>query len=184
MFRRVIIPMVFILVLGFFLSISTQIEAEEGLKKTELAPVIDGVIKPGEYSLSIDLNQIKLFLNRTSESLSLGLIAETEGWVGIGFRSKVMNNAEIILGYVTEGKGYIYHHLARGRSHTEVKLDYVRASEIRESAGNTVLEVELSAKELIKSGQKVFPLIVAFGKDDSLTKYHQERRGLEIKLLD
>lgn len=184
MTRKVVISTWLFLTMVSFLIIYQPIEAEEGLKKTTSTPVVDGAIEPGEYSYSIDINQMSLFLNRTSERLHVGLRAETEGWVGIGFKSKVMNKAEIVLGYVKDGKSYIFQHTARGRSHTEGKISYLISSEIRESSKITTLEVELSARDLIQPGQEVLPLVVAFGVEDLTSQYHKQRRGLEIKLID
>jgi hypothetical protein len=114
----------------------------------------------------------------------VGLRAETEGWVGIGFKSKVMNKAEIVLGYIKDGKSYIFQQKASGRSHTDGKISYLISSGIRELSKFTTLELELSSGDLIQPGQQILPLIVAFGSDDSISQYHKQRRGLEIKLID
>ncbi len=175
----------FLLLSGSLTMIPLTAGAEEDrLKKTAVPCVIDGVVEPGEYSLSRDFKQMKLYLNRTSERLYVALTAETEGWVGIGFKSKVMNNAEVVMGFVKDGKTYLYQQSVKGRAHDDKKLPYVKSSAIRESSKMTVLEVELLAQDLIEPDQKVLPLVIAFGNADSITQYHKQRAGLEIKLLD
>lgn len=70
MIHKVVISIGLFLAVLFIFIIYQPVNAEEGLKKTTSSPVIDGVIEPGEYSYSIDMNHI----NRATFTISTHIV--------------------------------------------------------------------------------------------------------------
>jgi hypothetical protein len=161
---------------------SAAARADDVLAVSTTKVTVDGVVGPAEYTYSFETTGLRLFLTRTSSSLYAAVTADTTGWVGIGFKSNKMEKAEILLGYVKDGKGSLFEQLGQGRTHNEKNIPYVKSFALTESAGSTVLEVELEARGVMTSGQKTLPLIIAYGGDDTVTSYHKARTPVTVKL--
>lgn len=157
---------------------------ETVLKQTAKAATVDGIVEIDEYSYSYNYKQLSLYLNKTSERLYAAVTAETEGWVGVGFDSSKMDNADIIIGYIQDGKTLIKEQKGSGKKHIDSDIPYVKSYAMKESSGKTTLEVELILQDVIKRGQKTLSMIMAYGKSDSLSKYHKLRAAVEIELED
>eukprot|EP01119_Soliformovum_irregulare_P007615 TRINITY_DN20055_c0_g1_i1.p1 TRINITY_DN20055_c0_g1~~TRINITY_DN20055_c0_g1_i1.p1 ORF type:complete len:379 (+),score=73.78 TRINITY_DN20055_c0_g1_i1:38-1138(+) len=69
------------------------------------SPLTNTPIASGDYQFSSSLlgGEIVVYWNIESDVLSVGVIAQTTGWVGIGFGSNSMTNADIFIGMVTAG---------------------------------------------------------------------------------
>ncbi len=153
---------------------------------TNTKPVVDGVIKPGEYSFSKDFKQLTLYVTRTADALYVGVVGETTGWVAFGLGSLRMDGATIFMGFVgTDGKVQFKPQAGRGHTHhdtTKEVSDSVIAYAMKETGSTTTLEVELKPDMYIKSGQGFLDVIYAEGTDKSFVPYHMFRGAIELTL--
>jgi hypothetical protein len=154
------------------------------LKKTSTKVTVDGKADANEYTYAYEMKGLKLLLTRTEDSLYAAVTADTTGWVGIGFKANKMNNAEILIGYFKDGKGNLFEQGGSGHTHNDLKIPYVRSYALTETANTTTLELELDANGILSPGQKSFPMILAFGGDDTVTSYHKARTGIDVPLGD
>ncbi len=69
----------------------------------------DGVVGEGEYSQTQKIGELEVFSRIEGDSVMLALKAQTNGWLalGIGPEDK-MKGADMIFGYVKEGKAVIF----------------------------------------------------------------------------
>jgi len=172
-------------VFGLCLFIASSVYGDEGILKTGTKnPVVDGVVGKQEYSYSYETNKMTLYLNRSSHTINAALVAQTEGWVGIGFKSSVMDSSEILIGYVRDGEQSYKEQIGVGKRHRDEKLPGVRSLVLTESGGKTTLEVELAEEVVLESGDESLSLIIAFGEKDSFSSYHRMRKGLTVNLKD
>ena len=155
---------------------------EQALQKTKDAAVVDGVVQPNEYSFSYEIDKIKLYLNWTKGKLSAAILVDTNGWVGIGFNSQKMNDADILIGFVKGGETSFKEQVGAGHKHKDKDMPYFKSFSLKESGGKTTLEVELLDNGVIKRGQKTLPIIVAFGDADSFSSYHRMKKSINIAL--
>ena len=154
------------------------------LKKTSTKVTVDGKADTAEYTYAYEMNGLRLLLTRTENSLYAAVTADTTGWVGIGFKAKKMDKSEILIGYFKDGKGNLFEQLGSGRKHNDLEIPYVRSYALTETANTTTLELELDANGILSPGQKSFPMILAFGGDDTVTSYHKARTGIDVPLGD
>jgi hypothetical protein len=167
-----------------FSFLSNAVRADNTLIISTAKVNVDGVADPAEYTYTSEKKGLKLFLTRTASSLYAAVIADTTGWVGIGFKSDKMDKAEILIGYVKDGKGSLFEQFAQGNTHNDKNIPYVKSFALTESGSSTILEVELDAKGVVSSEQKTLPLILAYGGDDTITSYHKARTPVTVKLGD
>lgn len=171
--------------LFFFIFFYSIYGKEIVLEQTDNETSVDGIINPEEYSFSFKYKQLTLYLNRTIDRLYVGVIAETKGWIAVGFNTTpVMNNAEILIGFVKDGKITVRKQKVTGRKHEDFDLPYIVSNAMIEDSKKTTLEAEIIPAHIIKPGQKVLNVILAFGADDDITKYHKLRTGVTINLKD
>ena len=154
------------------------------LKKTSTKVTVDGKADTAEYTYAYEMNGLRLLLTRTENSLYAAVTADTTGWVGIGFKTNKMDKSEILIGYFKDGKGNLFEQLGSGRTHNALEIPYVRSYALTETAKTTTLELELDANGILSPGQKSFPMILAFGGDDTVTSYHKARTGIDVPLGD
>jgi hypothetical protein len=154
------------------------------LKKTSTKVTVDGKADPAEYTYAYETKGLRLLLTRTGNSLYAAVTADTTGWVGIGFKAKKMDKSEILVGYFKDGKGNLFEQLGSGHTHSDQKIPYVNTYALTETANTTTLELELDANGILSPGQKSFPMILAFGGDDTVTSYHKSRTGIDVPLGD
>jgi len=68
-----------------------------------------------QYTNKIDVKDMTFQWKIDGDKIHIKLIAKTNGWVGIGFNpSKIMKDANFILGYVKNGKPAITDHFGTG----------------------------------------------------------------------
>jgi hypothetical protein len=166
------------------------ISCGDGAKPTDLltvtdkTPVIDGSVAAGEYSFTQDFTNSSLYAARSKDTVSLAFKAGVTGWVAIGTGSTVMNNADIIIGYVKDGQPQIKQQLGAGHGHQDTnKADSgILGMAIKEENNATTLEVSLRASSLIKAGQKELPLILAYSTQDSFMVRHSFRTAVVLQL--
>jgi hypothetical protein len=91
----------------------------------------DGIIDPKEYALSyIDpISGVTVYLEQNSTVLFVGLEAETEGWIGFGwknytdnFQTDGLNNSDMIYGYTP---GTYYDNVERAELSDVVTVHYI-----------------------------------------------------------
>ena len=148
--------------------------------------VVDGVVKPGEYTFTQESENITLYANRTADTLSLAVVGATSGWVAVGLGSLKMNGSTIFMGFVgTDGKVQFKAQAGTGHRHTEAAAGVtasIISSMIKEAGGKTTLEITLKPGDYIKAGQSALEVIFAVGEDKSFVPYHTSRGSLSIKL--
>lgn len=154
---------------------------------TTNAPVVDGVVRPGEYTFTKDTGDLVLSVSRSSDTLWLAVTGQTTGWVGVGVGALQMDGATIFMGYVDDNGKIVFKPQAGMPGHTHVDttpavLATVISYAMKESGGVTTLEVALKAAPYIAAGQKELDLIFAVGPNDTFTDYHLDRDFVSLSL--
>lgn len=166
----------------FGLLLVSVASAQERLGVTSGQPQIDGIVSPGEYSLSVEIPGAVLHLNRTQKVLSIAVQSELEGWVAVGLGSTRMDQASIYIGYVDSGREVFAAELGKGHRHDGASVPQPIAVRLKEDQSGTVLELGFPVSAFVPEGADSLGLIVANGRRDNLSGYHSTRRGLEIDL--
>ena len=138
---------------------------------------------------------MKIYFDKNENGYIIEMKGKTEGWVAVGFgQTKYMKNAEIIIGYIKDGKTFLEHHFATGNfkheSFEKLGVDDKSLELIDgyEKNGYTVIKFErklgLNNKYLkeLKSGEKM-KFMYAFGRTDNIRTIHKERGTMEIVLV-
>ncbi len=160
---------------------------DASLAVSEKATIVDGVAKPDEYSFSQDFGQLTLHLNRSADTLWIGVVGVTTGWVAVGLGTQKMEGATIFMGFV-DAAGKVQFKPQVGSVHTHQELtakdvaDSIVSSAMKEEGGKTTLELALKASVWAKKGQASLDLIFAEGGQDSFAPYHGSRGALEVQL--
>lgn len=129
------------------------------------------------------------------DKLAVKLSAQTEGWVGIGFNpSRMMKDANFILGYVKDGKAEISDDFGDSDNNhsTDSKLggsDDVTLVGGTEEGGKTTIEFTIPLQSVDKNdgaainttGDTVVLLAYGGGRDSFKSK-HQYRSALKVNL--
>jgi hypothetical protein len=148
-------------------------------------PLIDGVIKAGEYGYTKDFGQVTLYFQRTSDTLFIGVVGKTSGWVAVGLDSLKMDSAPIFMGFVLNGKAQFKTQIGSGHTHGDSDAEIagsVLSSAMKEEGGNTVLELALKSSPYISKDQKELQVIYAMGSADLFTQQHSMRGSLKVPL--
>jgi hypothetical protein len=157
------------------------------LALTVKAPVVDGVVMPGEYSFTKDSGDLVLSASRSADTLWLAVTGQTTGWVGVGVGALQMDGATIFMGYVDDHGKVTFKPQAGQPDHTHsdttpAVLATVVSYALTEVAGITTLEVALKAAPYIAAGQKELDVIFAVGPADNFTDYHLDRDFVSLSL--
>ena len=147
-----------------------------------------------DYQHTLKVEEMNFSWNLNESTMDIRISAETTGWVGIGFNPEEhMLGANIILGYVKDGKARIEDHYgiqkrAHGPDEKEGGSVNITNPEGWEENGVTTLAFTIP----LNSGDKYDPpvktdgistLIFAYGGDrDSLKTRHHFRTTWEIDL--
>jgi hypothetical protein len=148
---------------------------------------VDGVVKPGEYSWTKSFGQLELSLTRTADTLWIGAVGTTTGWVSVGLGTLKMDKSAIFIGFVdSEGKTQFKPQLGAGRTHADTTDPDITgslvSSAMKEQGGKTTLEFALSADTWIVEGQAALNLIYAIGSQDSFSPRHTMRGAFAVPL--
>jgi hypothetical protein len=154
---------------------------------SDKAAVVDGVVNAGEYTFTRDFGQVKLYLNRSADTLWIGVVGATTGWVAVGLGSQKMDGTTIFMGFVdAAGKVQLKPQLGSGHSHQDLTAKDVTSSIVssamKEADGKTTLELALKAGTWAKKGQAALDVILAVGGQDSFSPRHSYRGALAVKL--
>ncbi|MFX1335427.1 MAG: DOMON domain-containing protein [Promethearchaeota archaeon] len=94
---------VLIILTGFFIIIAGTVTHNLAVNESIFSPIIDGVITTNEYSSKVSFNGGDYQLNWQIEgdTIFVGIIGATTGWVAIGFNpSTAMKDADMVFGWV------------------------------------------------------------------------------------
>jgi len=153
----------------------------------------DGVITPGEYQSNKPFGDYELWWTADDQYVYMGMKAKTPGWVAVGFDPEsLMKNADIILGYVKDGRLFIadmYSSNQFGPHPPDTEqggTDDILASGGRTENGYTAVEF----KRRLDTGDKydkplhrgTNKIIWAYGSDPQFTLKHMARGPGEIDL--
>jgi hypothetical protein len=83
-----------------------------------LPPAIDGTIGDREYPSTRQYENYQLFWRTEGTNIFIGIRARTTGWVAIGFGNG-MNNSDLILCAVLDGRPMVTDQFGQGLSHRE-----------------------------------------------------------------
>ena len=139
-------------------------------------PHVDGKIAEGEYARSISLvygDAAVYYQVDSTGGLYVAVSAPTEGWVGLGLGSVVMDGAHIFMGYVTSGQPVLSEQIGEGHSHHPSPIAWADLSAMAQNAGVTTLEIHIPADKMPKAARKI-GFIVAFSSSADLTTYHDD----------
>jgi hypothetical protein len=148
-------------------------------------PLVDGVINAKEYGYTKDFGQMTLYFQRTSDTLFIGVVGKTSGWVAVGLDSLKMDSAPIFMGFVLNGKAQFKTQIGSGHTHRDSDAEIaasVLSSAMKEEGGNTVLELELKSSPYISKDQKELAVIYAMGAPDVFTQQHSFRGAMKVPL--
>ena len=111
-------------IIAVFTAVYTFADGHE-LGVTGTKPVVDGVIGVDEYSyvLTDTGGDMTLYLNRTGDTLTIGISANTSGWIGVGLGEMRMNNATIFIGFVKDGETTFSVEKGQGHRHNSSDQD-------------------------------------------------------------
>jgi len=139
-------------------------------------PRVDGKVTKGEYARSISLiygNATVYYESDSSGGLYVAVSASTNGWVGIGLGSVVMDGAHIFMGYVNSGQPVASEQVGEGHGHHPSQVTWADQSAVAQDGGVTTLEIHIPAGRLPSAARKI-GFIVAFSGSADLTTYHED----------
>jgi hypothetical protein len=179
----------FVFSLVFSIALGTAAFGQtKALATTTNKTVVDGVVNPAEYSFSQDFGELSLYANRTANTLYLGIVGNTTGWVSVGLGSLKMEGATIFIGFVgSDGKVQFKPQVGSGHSHKDVSGDVaatIISSAMKEAGGKTTLEIALKPAAYIKAAQPALLVIYAQGTEKSFIPRHMLRGALSIPLAN
>ncbi len=173
----------------------TQIASTHGINYSIMqAPTIDGVITSGEYDSTKSFGGGNYELSWElvdNASISIGIVAQTTGWVAIGFDPTTqMLDADIIFAWV-DANGTVkiidaISLVATGANHPadtdQGGTDDILSSDGSENSTHTLIEFtrflstgDANDNEIPLNG--VIDIIWAYGSSDSFSEYHGGARG-------
>jgi len=149
-----------------------------------------------EYQHKLKVENMAMTFEWTleKEKIHVQLSAKTTGWVGIGFSpEKAMSGANIIIGYVKNGKATIEDHYGhRNTNHKNDKelggKNHVLNPSGKETGGYTTISFTLLLKINDEYDKPIEPdgsstILLAYGSGkDSFKTRHSYRRVYEINL--
>jgi hypothetical protein len=141
-------------------------------------PSVDGRVAPGDYSRSVsflDGASIVSYQTDARGGLYLAVTAATNGWVGIGLGSVVMDGAHIYMGCVKDGRAVFSEQVGDGHSHHPIPGASADASAVGQKDGMTTIEFHLPADKVPFADGKV-SFITAFSGSADLGTYHEDNR--------
>jgi hypothetical protein len=157
-------------------------QTAQTLRLTPAAPKVDGVVSPGEYTVTSSSPGLQVNLAWTADGLFVAVVGTTAGWVAAGLGSNAMDSAVIYIGFVSGDK--VQFKVQKGTGHTHddatglTPLQYA----MKEANGQTVLEVALKPADFIAKGQAKLSIIAAAGGSDSFFLMHRQRERLDVAL--
>jgi hypothetical protein len=175
-----------------FLAVSALFIASQAAAggSQEIAPQ-----KTADGSMQISADGITVNWLVSGDSIAFEVTAPTTGWVSIGFNpSRVMKDADFIIGYVENGKAVVRDQFGNGTFSHKSDTDMGGSDDIlefggSESGGKTTLSFTIpidSGDEydtVLTPGQE-HTVLIAYGPDgaDNFTKKHSVRAKVKVTL--
>lgn len=145
---------------------------------------VDGVIGEKEYSkvFNVDKN-FTIYVSYDSKNVYVGMVANSKGWVSVGFGSPVMDKSIMYIGYYdAKAKKFVVDENL-GVKHSHVKVDKPSVINYAGSRDNNQTTFEIVIPRKIGNVELVgkVPVIWAYSTSDSIKSYHSKRGGLTIE---
>lgn len=161
--------------------------------KPEATWTADGVISSGEYTNTSTYSDYELNWKSDEKYVYIGLTVKTIGWVAVGIQpGLMMNNADIVLGDISDDKVAVYDQYSTGNFGPHVSDEQLGGTnDILEFGGKEIVGyTTIEFKRALDTGDKYdHPLmkgankiIWAYGSDDQMTTKHFSRGYGEIDL--
>lgn len=141
-------------------------------------PVVDGILGAQEYSAvqSVLGGKVRVAAQRLVDaSLSVVLVANANGWAGVGLGSSSMDKATIFMAFVKDGVPTFSEQRGSGHSHTPLTEGLADEWKAVADGGTLTLEFHIPADKATLWKGKAIPYIVAFSSVDDLRTYHDKR---------
>ena len=153
----------------------------------------DGVISAGEYTKVSTYGDYEINWASDQKHIYVGMKAKTTGWIAVGIQpGSQMKNADMVLGFVKEGKAAVYDQFSTdvyGPHRPDTELggsDDILEFGGKEEGGYTTIEFKRGLKTGDKYDHQLFKgvnkIIWAYGAVDQLTLKHTDRGYGEIDL--
>ncbi len=144
---------------------------------------------------SLSADGIVLKWRVKGENLDLVVSAKTTGWVAVGFDpARRMKDANIIIGYVKDGKVFIRDDFGVATTFHKSDVSLKRKDNVlnlsgSESKGITTLEFSIPLDSGDKFDRKLekgktYKVLLAYGREDDFSAYHAYRTTAEITLKE
>jgi hypothetical protein len=146
------------------------------------APSVDGALADGEYPSSVEFSGLTLHAGERDGSLFVAVVGETSGWVAVGFNSRRMDGAHIIIAYDAGDTQSVQEHAGRGHRHRTTEDGIALQTAVVESDGVTILEVEVPLNDVRDGSSSNVDLITGYGAQDNVTQYHTFRTPVRAVL--
>lgn len=145
------------------------------------SPVIDGSMAKGEYGWMQTVGQFWLGVGLSSDgrTLTIGLAAQTKGWISVGLGSLRMNGAYMLIAY-DNGKQNLSEELGKGHGHSPAPGKKVTASVVKTAGGMTWLEFSIPAQDFIRNGK--LDLILGASNTADFLSWHPLFQSIEIPI--
>lgn len=154
---------------------------------------VDGQTSASPKTTKTEKKGFTVFYAIEGKNLLAQVSYKTSGWIAIGFKpTKKMKDANIIIGYVADGKSVVEDHFGTKIVSHENDAEIggkksINKSNCWEKEGTTSLwiSIPLDSKDkkdvVLKKGEKM-EVIVAAGKNDNVKTKHSKRTHFEIEL--
>nr|WP_321468435.1 DOMON domain-containing protein [uncultured Desulfobulbus sp.] len=174
------------------MSVRRGLVAASGLLSCSL--LLAGSLSAGTYQHSLSIDKMSFDWSVVGETLAIKIAAPTTGWVGIGFNpSDMMKDANIIIGYVKDGKVEISDDYGFGVTAHAPDEQKGGASNVTVVGGSeegttTTLEFTIPLKSGDEHDRVIDPkaetkVMFAYGPDrDSMRMKHQYDKVVTINL--
>ena len=170
------------------LALSMVVFAQAKLARSTNSIIINGVVKPSDYSFSQTFDELTVYVNRTAKALDLAVVGDTTGWVGVGLGSLKMDGSTIFIGFVSSsGKVQFKPALGSGHSHQDAGAGVsatIISYAMKQADGKTTLQLALKPAAYIKPGQSALQIIFAVGTERSFIPRHEYRGSLSLALAE
>lgn len=152
------------------------------LSVTTNKPAVDGTISPGEYTVKYVQGKVTIYLSRTTDTLYIGIVGGTTGWVAVGLGSLKMDGAVMFMGYVADGKPQFTVQQGTGHRHRDLANADPISYAVTQADTGTVMEIAVKADSFITADQTALDMIFANGGGANFTLMHVARGSLEVPL--
>lgn len=147
----------------------TEVSNENGYK----------VIKNDNISFSYKIEE---------NSINAKIKAYTNGWISAGFNNEpVMDNANIIIGYVKNSELFISDEYGSGHIHNTDSSQNISTSSGTETSEYTEIEFSIpldsgDSKDIKLEKNNTYKLLLAYGESDDFTSIHTNRYVYDITI--